>query len=331
MRALRLHRPGPIESGPLNLEDLAAPTPGPGEVLLRIRACGVCHTDLHLVEGDLKDAQLPVTPGHQAVGEVVELGPEVEGVRLGDRLGVAWLGWACGLCDACRRGEENLCREARFTGFHQDGGFAENLVAKSDFTYPIPKVFSDEHAAPLLCAGIIGYRSLRQAEVQPGEVLGLIGFGASAHLTLPVARAWGCTVFVYTRSANHRDLARRLGAVWVGGIEDTAPRPLDRAILFAPSGELVPRVLAALRPGGTLAINAVSLSPIPEMPYERIYGERTVRSVANATRQDGHEFLKLAAELGLVPTVATYRLEDGTRALADLKHSRLDAAAVLVP
>lgn len=331
MRAQRLNRPGPIETGPLSLEDLPAPAQGAGEVLLRIRACGVCHTDLHLIEGELAGARLPVTPGHQVVGEVVGIGAGVEGIRQGDRVGVAWLGEACGSCSACLRGDENLCPDAQFTGFHKDGGFAEVIVAKADFVYPLLNRLPDERLAPLLCAGIIGYRSLRRAELEPGEVLGLVGFGASAHLALPVAMAWGCRVFVFTRSERHRNLALGLGAEWVGGIEDAAPEPLDRAILFAPSGGLVPPILAALRPGGTLAINAIHLSPIPEMPYERIYGERTIRSVANATRQDGREFLLLAAELELTPTVAVYPLDEAARALADLKHSQLEAAAVLVP
>jgi propanol-preferring alcohol dehydrogenase len=246
-------------------------------------------------------------------------------------VGVAWLGGACGECAYCRRGEENLCREARFTGFHRDGGFAEYLTADADFVLDLPDGLSDEAMAPLLCAGIIGYRSLRRADLAPGETLGLVGFGASAHLALPVARAWGCRVFVFTRGESHRKLALDLGAAWAGGIEEQAPAELDRAVLFAPAGDLVPLILERLRPGGTLAINAIHLSPIPQMPYALLYGERTVKSVANATRQDGRDFLRLAAELDLRPTVATYPLEDANRALADLRHGRLEAAAVLLP
>jgi propanol-preferring alcohol dehydrogenase len=330
LRAQRLARPGPIDQSPLHQEDLPVPDPGPGEVLLRVRACAVCHTDLHLVEGELHPPQLPLTPGHQVVAEVVAAG---EAARLlpGARVGVPWLGGACGECEFCRRGEENLCQEARFTGFHRDGGFAEYLTADADFVLDLPDGLSDEMTAPLLCAGIIGYRSLRRADLAPGETLGLVGFGASAHLALPVARAWGCRVFVFTRGESHRKLALDLGAAWAGGIEDQAPAELDRAVLFAPVGDLVPLILERLRPGGTLAINAIHLSPIPQMPYALLYGERALKSVANATRQDGRDFLRLAAELDLRPTVATYPLEDANRALADLRHGRLEAAAVLLP
>jgi propanol-preferring alcohol dehydrogenase len=235
------------------------------------------------------------------------------------------------VCAFCRRGEENLCPKARFTGLHGDGGFAEYMTASTDFVLPLPESLSDEAAAPLLCAGIIGYRSLRRTGLRAGETLGLVGFGASAHLALPVALAWGCRVFVFTRAEAHRRLARRLGAAWVGGIEDLPPGPLDRAVLFAPTGDLVPLILEKLRPGGTLAINAVHLSPIPSLPYNLVYGERTITSVANATRQDGHEFLRLAEELSLRPSSTTYRLADANQALADLRHSRLEAAAVLIP
>jgi propanol-preferring alcohol dehydrogenase len=290
----------------------------------------VCHTDLHLVEGELTPVKLPVTPGHQVVGEVVAQG-EGAGLAPGARVGVAWLAWACGECAFCRSGQENLCRTARFTGLHTDGGFAEYVAASAAFVYSLPENLSDEAAAPLLCAGIIGYRSLRRAEVAPGETLGLIGFGASAHLALPVASAWGCRTFVFTRSETHRSLARQLGAAWAGGIEDAAPAELDRAVLFAPVGDLVPPILERLRPGGTLAINAIHLSPIPELRYSLLYGERTVRSVANATREDGRSFLRLAGELGLQPTYTVYSLGEANRALADMRHSRLAAAAVLVP
>jgi len=330
VRALRLARPAPIDHAPLQREDLPVPEPAPGEVLLRVRACAVCRTDLHLVEGDLHPPRLPLTPGHQVVAEVVAAG-EGSPLPQGARVGVPWLGWTCGACAFCRRGEENLCPEARFTGFHHDGGFAEYLTADADFVFPLPEALSDEAAAPLLCAGIIGYRSLRRVDLAPGEALGLIGFGASAHLALPVARSWGCRVFVFTRSEAHRRLALQLGAAWAGGIDDAPPAELDRAILFAPTGDLVPSILERLRPGGTLAINAIHLSPIPSMPYALLYGERVVKSVAHATRQDGRDFLRLAGELGLRPTVRTYPLEDANQALADLRHSRLEAAAVLLP
>ena len=330
MRAQRLARPRPVDEAPLRAGDLPEPTAGPREVLLRVRACGVCRTDLHIVEGDLTPPRLPLTLGHQVVGEVVSAG---EGARLapGTRVGIPWLAWACGECDFCLRGEENLCTSAQFTGFHRDGGFAERVSAAADFVLPLPDELSDEMLAPLLCAGIIGYRSLRRAEVAPGDTLGLIGFGASAHLALPVALSWGCRVFVFTRGRTHRELALQLGAAWAGGIEDPAPAPLDRAVLFAPAGDLVPAILERLRPGGRLAINAIHLSTIPSLPYSLIYGERTITSVANATRQDGLDFLRLAVELGIRPRIRVYRMDDANQALADLRHSHLEAAAVLVP
>ncbi len=245
-------------------------------------------------------------------------------------MGLPWLYSACGSCEFCRRGLENLCPAAQFTGFHVDGGYAEYLLARSDYLLPLPAGTAPEQAAPLLCAGIVGYRALRLAELQPGETLGLVGFGASAHLCLQAARHWGCTVYVFTRSEGHRRHALELGAAWAGEAGDTPPHPLDRAVIFAPSGALVPPTLEALRPGGTLAINAIHMSPIPQMAYPLIYGERTLRSVANATYQDGVEFLKLAAEIPIRPTVSTYALEEAPRALLDMKYSRLNGEAVLV-
>jgi alcohol dehydrogenase, propanol-preferring len=329
MKAMCLHRPGTIEGQPLLLEELPRPEAGAGKVLLRVRACAVCHTDLHLVEGEIVSPEYPRVPGHQVVGMVEEVGEGVAEWRPGLRVGVPWLAFACGECDACRRGDENLCPKARFTGLDQDGGYAEWMVADAGFVLPVPDGLKDTEVAPLLCAGIIGYRSLRKADLRPGEVLGLIGFGASAHLALQVARHWQCTVYVFTRSPSHRGLATSLGATWVGGLEDRSPGPLDRAVLFAPMGELVPSTLEKLRPGGTLAINAIHMSPIPEMPYSRLYGERTLRSVANATRRDGHEFLALAGEIGLRPTIRTYPLASANAALEDLKHSRIDGVGVL--
>ncbi|OGT28403.1 MAG: alcohol dehydrogenase [Gammaproteobacteria bacterium RBG_16_66_13] len=331
MRAIVLHRPGRIEAQPLVLEPRDRPVPGPGQILVRVSTCGVCHTDLHLTEGEIVPPHYPVIPGHQVAGVVEALGPGVVDPAVGRRIGLAWLGWACGECDACRRGDENLCPQARFTGFHQDGGFAEWMLAEAAFALPLPDSIDDHLAAPLLCAGIIGYRALRKADLQPGEVLGLIGFGASAHLALQVARHRGCPVYVFTRTPAHRQLAVSLGAAWVGGLDDEAPRPIDRAVLFAPDGKLVPQVLPRLRPGGTLAINAIHMSPIPEMPYDLLYGERTLRSVSNATRRDGREFLTLAEEIGLRPTVRAYPLEQANTALEDLKMSRFEGAAILQP
>ncbi|HEX9796371.1 MAG TPA: zinc-dependent alcohol dehydrogenase family protein [Anaerolineales bacterium] len=329
MLAARLHQPTPIEERPLRLEQVSRPVAGPGEVLLKVRICGLCRTDLHIVEGEVEAPGYPVIPGHQVVGEVVDLGPEVDHWRLGQRAGLPWLFRTDESCDFCRRGLENLCPAAEFTGLDRPGGYAEYVVADAAFALPLPETMSDEQTAPLLCAGIIGYRSLRQADLKPGERVGLVGFGASAHLALQVARHWGCQVYVFTRSQTHRQLARRLGAAWAGGAEDQPPHPLDCGVIFAPDGQLVPMILDKLRPGGTLAINAIHLSPIPQMDYERIYGERTLRSVANLTRQDGHEFLALAAQIPIEAQVTSYPLTDANQALADLKHSRIDGAAVL--
>jgi len=331
VKAIQLQSPSPIDELPLQLVERAIPEPGDGQILIEVSASGVCHTDLHEVEGDISPPKIPVIPGHQVVGVVQAIGPGVTGWREGDRAGIPWLYSSCGACDFCKRGEENLCPHARFTGFHTDGGYAEYVLAESAFALHIPESIDDVAAAPLLCAGIIGYRSLRKADVQPGERIGLIGFGASAHLTIQVAKTWGCEVCVFTRSQNHRQLASELGAEWVGGIEEGFPSQLDRAILFAPDGSLVPEILEILRPGGTLAINAIHLSPIPEMDYELIYGERTMRSVANASYLDGVEFLELAASIPINPKVVHYSLEHANQALSDLKHSRISGAGVLIP
>jgi propanol-preferring alcohol dehydrogenase len=330
MRAMRLSRPQPAESQPLTLTDLPELQPAPGQVRLRVQVCGVCHTDLHTVEGEIQPPQLPIIPGHQVVGRLDALGPRVENRRLGERVGLPWLYSACGECAYCRSGQENLCPQAQFTGFHQNGGYAEYMLAEARYVLPLPPEIDSQQAAPLLCAGIIGYRSLRQADLLPGERLGLVGFGASAHLAIQVARYWGCPVDVFTRSPEHRQHALELGAAWAGGIEDDSPVPLDRAIIFAPSGVLVPLALEKLRPGGTLAINAIYMSPIPEMPYRLVYGERTLRSVANATYQDGLDFLQLAAEIPIRSTIQPYPLEGANQALLDLKHSRINGEAILV-
>ncbi len=330
MRALRLKDHQPIHNAPLIEERVPMPEPGDHQLLVRVLACGICHTDLHTVEGDIHPPSLPITPGHQIVGRIETVGAKVQGWKVGTRVGVAWLYRACGHCTHCVRGEENLCADAEFTGFHRDGGFAEYMLSDAKFTLLLPEQIKDDLAAPLLCAGIIGYRALHKADLRPGERLGLVGFGASAHLAIQVALHWDCEVFVFTRSEEHRKLAAELGASWVGGAEDEIPAPLDRAVLFAPSGKLVPQVLAKLRPGGTLAINAIHLSPIPEMPYGLIYGERTLRSVANATYQDGVDFLKLAAEIPVRAVTKTYKLEHANKALKDLKESRIDGAGVLI-
>jgi propanol-preferring alcohol dehydrogenase len=335
MRAYRLFKPSPIEEAPLKLVDLPVPEPGPGQVRIKVSVCGACHTDLHTVEGDIHPPSLPVTPGHQVVGVVNASKPGGTGTRpalklaIGQRVGVPWLHSACGECDFCKRGEENLCASARFTGFHVDGGYAGYLLADARYVLPLPDGLSDEQTAPLLCAGIVGYRSLKKADIQPGERVGLYGFGASAHLSIQVLRHWGCTVSVFTRSKAHQEHARDLGAAWAGEAGEGEPASLDRAVIFAPAGELVPQALEAIRPGGTVAINAIHTSDIPSFPYPVIYGERTLRSVANATYQDGTEFLALAVEAGLTSTVNAYPLDEANRALDDMKHSRFNGEAVL--
>lgn len=329
MKSMRLFAQKPVGESPLTLIDLPEPSPGPGQVLLHVSVCGVCHTDLHTVEGDIHPPSLPLTPGHQVVARIAAMGEGVDNLSVGDRVGVPWLYSACGVCEFCRRGEENLCANAHFTGFHVDGGFAEYMLADARYVLLLPDGISDERAAPLLCAGIIGYRSLRKTDLGSGERLGLFGFGASAHLAIQVARYWGCEVYVFTRSPEHRRHADELGAAWVGGAEEEAPELLDRAVIFAPVGYLVPMALEKLRPGGTLAINAIHMSNIPEMPYGLIYGERTLRSVANATYQDGVEFLRLAAEIPIIPTTTLYPLEAANQALQDLKASRINGEAVL--
>lgn len=329
MRALILEHPRPVEENPLATAELPRPEPAPGQIRLRVRACGVCHTDLHLVEGEIATPMLPVVPGHQIVGQVDALGAGVSQFTAGDRVGVPWLYSTCGQCDDCQNGRENLCDEARFTGQHADGGFAQYMVVPTAFAYALPHGFPDDQAAPLLCAGIIGYRSLRLSEIQPGGRLGLYGFGASAHVTIQIARHWGCEVYVFTRSEEHRRHALELGADWVGQAHDTPPAKLDSAVTFAPAGWLVPEALRVLRKGGTLALNAIHMSAIPELPYNLIYGERTVRSVANSTRQDAEDLLRLAARIPIKTEVELYPLTEANTVLQRLKHAKIRGAAVL--
>ncbi len=330
MRAMVLRRPRPVEERPLELSDIPLPEPGPGEIRLAVQVCGVCRTDLHTVEGDLPLPKLPLVPGHQIVGVVEARGEGATRFALGERVGVPWLYSTCGECEFCRRGLENLCREARFTGLHADGGYAEAMVVPERFAYPIPEGFSDTAAAPLLCAGIIGYRALRLSAVQPGQRLGLYGFGGSAHVTIQVARHWGCEVYVFTRSANHRQLARELGAAWVGGADETPPAPLHGSIIFAPAGPLVTQALGHLERGGVLALAGVTMTPIPEIDYDRLlYWERTVRSVANFTRQDAEGLLREAAEIPIHTTVQTFPLEEANEVLLALKRSEINGTAVL--
>ena len=330
MRAMILDQPKSAEQDPLRLGELPLPVPGPGEIRVKVHVCGVCRTDLHIVEGELPLPKLPVVPGHQIVGVVDSLGGGVAQFREGDRVGVPWVYSTCGECAYCRKGSENLCERGQFTGYHANGGYAEAMVVQESFAYPLPTNFSDLAAAPLLCAGIVGYRSLKLCQVKPGERLGMYGFGASAHVILQVARHWGCEIFVFTRAEAHRQLAWELGAAWVGGAEDQPPAPLDAAIIFAPAGRLVLDALRVLRKGGTVAIADITMSPIPEINYDKLlYHERIVRSVANSTRDDAREFLRLAAEIPVRTEVETFPLEQANRALQAMKHSKIHGAGVL--
>ncbi|MBN1976481.1 MAG: zinc-dependent alcohol dehydrogenase family protein [Anaerolineae bacterium] len=331
MRAMILRKPRPAEERPLELVDLPLPEPRRGEVRLRVRACGVCRTDLHTVEGDLDLPKLPLVPGHQIVGVVEAAGEGTTRFRPGQRVGVPWLYKSCGQCEFCGRGLENLCADAQFTGLHADGGYAETMVAPEDFAYPIPDGFSDVAAAPLLCAGIIGYRALKLSRIKPGQRLGMYGFGGSAHVTIQVARHWGCEVYAFTRSEGHQELARELGAAWVGRAEDTPPATTHGAIIFAPAGELVLDALRVLERGGTVALAGVTMTPIPEIDYDRLlYWERSIRSVANFTRQDAQELLQVAAEIPIQASVQTFPLEEANEALLALKRSEIDGTGVLV-
>ena len=331
MRALALVAPAPIETEPLRLEARPAPSPETGEILVRVNACGVCRTDLHLVEGELPPVRPSIVPGHQVVGRVERVGSGARRFQPGDRVGIAWLRHTCGLCEACLGGRENLCESAEFTGYHADGGFADYAVVSESFAYAIPSVFDDAEAAPLLCAGIIGYRALKLSEVEPGDRLGIYGFGASAHVTLQVARARGCEVFVCTREESHRALARRLGATWVGGIGDAMPAKAHGAILFAPAGELVPVALRNLARGGTLALAGIYMTAVPPLDYERdLFYERTVRSVTANTRADGEELLAEAARIQIRTATTTFPLEHANRALALLKRGGFAGAGVLL-
>jgi propanol-preferring alcohol dehydrogenase len=315
---------------PLHIEETPKPRPAAGQVLLRVRACGVCRTDLHIVEGELPPRKEALVPGHQIVG-IVEDGATAE-LPLGTRVGVSWIGGVDGDCPFCHRGLENLCDAPVFTGYSVDGGYAEYAVARSDFVFKLPPELDDLHAAPLLCAGIIGFRSLRVAGVESGDRVGLFGFGASAHLAIAVLHSWNCEVYVSTRGASHRQLAASLGARWVGSETDKPPVELDRAVTFAPSGDVVIAALASLRKGGIVAINAIHLDRMPEFDYDRLlWGERQIRSVTNMTRSDAQDFLKIAANIRLQPKVTAFLLEQANQALAAVKSDAIDGAAVIVP
>lgn len=330
MRAWRVVEPGPMEDGPLVLGEVATPEPGPGEIRLHVAACGVCRTDLHVVEGDLAPHRNHVIPGHEIVGVVDSLGSEVTRFARGDRVGIAWLRHTDGSCRFCTRGAENLCVAPRFTGWDEDGGYAEYAVVDADYAYPLPGRFSSEEAAPLLCAGIIGYRALRRAEVPEGGRLGIYGFGGSAHLTAQIAIDEGATVHVMTRSRAARELALSLGCASAGGAYDEPPERLDSAIIFAPVGDLVPVALQALDPGGTVAIAGIHMTDIPQLEYRWLFEERQVRSVTANTRTDGNELLEVASRIPIRPTITPYPFEAADQALSDLANDRVDGAAVLV-
>ncbi len=330
MRAIVVHIPAAIETAPLMLDDLETPQPAAGEILVRVTVCGVCRTDLHVAEGDLPPKHPRIVPGHEIVGTVARLGSGCGRFAPGARVGIAWLRETCGACTYCRRGRENLCPNARFTGWDQDGGYAEFTTVREDFAYALPANVPDDEIAPLLCAGIIGFRAIRRAEVKPGATVGLYGFGGSAHIAIQVLRHWGCRVFVMSRGGVHQELARELGAEWIGAAEEHPPAPLDAAILFAPAGNLVLPALEALDRGGILAVAGIYLSPVPTLDYERhLFFEKELRSVTANTRADGREFLEIAGAIPIRTHTLTMDLADANRALAMLKHDELKGAAVL--
>ena len=329
MKACILRAPAPIETNPLQFTELPKPTPGARQVLVRVNACGVCRTDLHVIEGELAPRKFPITPGHQVVGIIEAAGENAKLYPIGTRVGIAWLHSTDGTCEYCKRGEENLCDHPSVTGYTVDGGYAEYALAEESFIYPIPDGFGDLAAAPLLCAGIIGFRSLRIANAERGGRLGLYGFGAAAHVAIQVARHWGNDVYACTRDQRHQKLALELGAVWAGGTIDPPPVPLDSAIVFAPAGEIVPAGLKALRKGGTLVLGGIHMSTIPPLDYDLLYQERVIRSVANNTRQDGHDFLRLAAQIPIHVETEVFPLAEANHALNALKNDAIRGAAVL--
>ena len=330
MKAMVLNEIAPISTSPLALTELPDPEPGPGEVRVRVRCCAVCRTDLHVIEGDLPRAKLPLIPGHQIVGTVDKLGEGCSRLAVGRRIGIAWLRHTCGTCKFCKAGRENLCESQRFTGYHADGGYAECAVVAEDFAYEIPDGFTDVEAAPLLCAGIVGYRALKRSELPDGGKLAIYGFGSSAHVIAQIAMHRGCEVYVVTRGEGHRELARRMGAKWAGERAEEMPVKADSAILFAPAGELVPQALENLAKGGTLSLAGIYMTPIPEMDYERcVFYERDIHSVTANTRADGRELLAEAAKIPIRPHTTTYDLAEANRALQDLKADRLNGTGVL--
>jgi len=331
MQAMRLDHQASIDEAPLALVDAPEPEPAAGQLRVRVHVCAICRTDLHVIEGDLALVRRPIIVGHQAVGVVERTGPQCTRFAAGDRVGIAWLRHTDGVCEFCRRGKENLCPASRYTGWHEDGGYAELALVREDFAYAIPDRFTDDEAAPLLCAGIIGYRALQRSRVPDGGRLGLFGFGSSAHITLQIALARRCELFVSTRGAEHRRLAGELGAAWVGDADERPPLPLDSAIVFAPAGEIVPRALASLRKGGTVALAGIHMSPLPAMSYEpHLFHEKTLTSVEANTRKDGEELLAIAAAIPIRPRRRLFALAEANRALATMKHDGIDGTGVLV-
>lgn len=329
MRAMRLAAPAPLERRPLVSVDVAPPRPGRGELVLEVTACAVCRTDLQICEGDIEPRHLPLIPGHQIVGRVHEVGDGTSGWREGERAGVGWLASTCGECRHCRSGRENLCESARFTGWDRDGGYAGYVAVRADFALRLPDAFDDVEAAPLLCGGVIGYRALKASGIRPGERLGLFGFGASASLAIQIARSWGCRVFVCTRSSGDRERARAMGAEWAGGYEEAPPEALDGAVTFAPAGSVVIAALGTLDRGATVAINAIHLDQVPAFSYDDLWWERSIRSVANSTRDDARELLDLAARIPIRTSPSIYPLSEANRALEDLRDGAVAGAAVL--
>jgi len=331
MKAMLLRRNAPIVERPLEAAEVPAPEPAEGEILVRLQACALCRTDLHVIEGELPPRRLPLIPGHQGVGRVDRTGAGCTRFSAGDRVGIAWLRQTCGACDYCRRGMENLCSDSLYTGYHADGGYAEYCVVREAYAYALPEPFDDLQAAPLLCAGIIGYRALQRSNLPPGGRLGLFGFGSSAHVVLQIARHRGSEVFVATRGESHRELARRMGARWVGQTDGPLPAELDSAIVFAPAGEVVPAALRAVRKGGTVALAGIYMTPLPEMEYEpHLFHEKNLRSVEANTRVDGEALMRAAAEIPIRATVTTFPLEQANDALIRLKQDRIDGTGVLI-
>jgi len=329
MKACLLLAPENVEANPLELSEVPMPEPGGGQVRVHVHACGVCRTDLHVIEGELPPKKSPLIPGHQVVGVVEKLGEGSKRFALGTRVGIAWLHKTDGTCEYCRSGTENLCDNPLFTGYSVDGGYAQYIVAPQDFVYPIPDNFPDQQAAPLLCAGIVGFRSLRLSGIARGGRLGFYGFGAAAHVAIQVARHWGVEVYASTRDVRHQKLALELGAAWAGDTFDEPPKKLDAAIVFAPAGEIVPAALKALKKGGALILGGIHMSAIPSFNYELLYQERMIKSVANNTRKDGEDFFRVAAEIPIQTHVQIYPLEDANRALNALKNDAIPGAAVL--